>query len=302
MDIQYITSPLIGAFIGFLTNGIAIRMLFFPLKPKYLFGKKIPFTPGLIPKEMGRLAKTIGVTISEHLMNKEVLEKTLLSEEMLEKITETIDNFALKQSENEESLREFLTKLISEDKLNSFLTNTKSDLAGVLQNKLSDERLGNQIAEIAVKYAIEKVKNGMLGIIGADKFLKLIAKPTEMHLAKEINGILSKNSKELITGILNDESEKALSMRMCDIVVKNSTYIEKFKRYAINGYKKIILEHLPRILETINISKIVEERINGMDIEEIESLIFQILKKEMNAIIYLGGVLGFLIGFFNVLF
>ncbi|GGI31870.1 membrane protein [Staphylococcus chromogenes] len=41
---------LIGALIGGVTNMIAIKMLFHPFKAYYIFGKRIPFTPGLVPK------------------------------------------------------------------------------------------------------------------------------------------------------------------------------------------------------------------------------------------------------------
>lgn len=75
-------------------------MIFRPLYLKYIGGWRLPFTPGLIPKERGWLAKSIGGTISLNLMNQEVLEKNLLSEEMFGKITAVIDLFVEVQSEN----------------------------------------------------------------------------------------------------------------------------------------------------------------------------------------------------------
>ena len=42
--------PLVGALIGFITNVLAIKMLFRPLRPHYLFGLRIPFTPGILPR------------------------------------------------------------------------------------------------------------------------------------------------------------------------------------------------------------------------------------------------------------
>lgn len=51
METQLIIGPLVGAIIGLITNGIAIKMIFRPLYAKYLWGWKLPFTPGLIPKE-----------------------------------------------------------------------------------------------------------------------------------------------------------------------------------------------------------------------------------------------------------
>lgn len=45
----------VGAIIGGVTNVIAIRMLFHPFKPYYIFKFRVPFTPGLIPKDAKKL-------------------------------------------------------------------------------------------------------------------------------------------------------------------------------------------------------------------------------------------------------
>lgn len=91
--IHYLVGPLVGAVIGYITNDIAIRMLFRPHQAKYIMGIHVPFTPGIIPKEKGRIASAIGKAVSENLMNREVLEKSLLSDDMLTKIGNAIDEF-----------------------------------------------------------------------------------------------------------------------------------------------------------------------------------------------------------------
>ena len=55
--LHYIATPLVGGFIGLITNGIAIKMLFRPHYPVKIGNIKLPFTPGLIPKEKPRIAK-----------------------------------------------------------------------------------------------------------------------------------------------------------------------------------------------------------------------------------------------------
>ena len=59
---------IVGSAIGYLTNWLAIRMLFRPLEEKRIFGFKIPFTPGLIPKERRRIASNIGEAVGKHLL------------------------------------------------------------------------------------------------------------------------------------------------------------------------------------------------------------------------------------------
>ena len=53
--LKYLARPLVGAVIGYFTNFIAVKMLFFPKREIRVFGKRLPFTPGAIPKGKERL-------------------------------------------------------------------------------------------------------------------------------------------------------------------------------------------------------------------------------------------------------
>lgn len=137
----------------------------------------------------------------------------------------------------------------------------------------------------------------MLGVFGVDKFINLIALPAEQLLAKNINEMLANNSHELIHELLDKGTDRLLSMQMCEIIKEHPEQIITLKTCIISTYQKTISEQLPRILNSINISKVVEERINEMDVQEVEQLLFQIMDKELKAIIWLGGLLGFIMGF-----
>jgi uncharacterized membrane protein YheB (UPF0754 family) len=67
--------PIVGGIIGYFTNDIAIRMLFRPYRAYYFGGRRIPFTPGLIPRNQERLAKRISDTIMGSLLTPEELQK-----------------------------------------------------------------------------------------------------------------------------------------------------------------------------------------------------------------------------------
>ena len=79
MFLERISGPVIGAIIGYCTNYIAVKMLFYPRKEIYVMGHKLPFTPGAIPKGKDRRAKAIGSVISNTLLTeKDIKEKLLL--------------------------------------------------------------------------------------------------------------------------------------------------------------------------------------------------------------------------------
>jgi len=78
--LHYAAPPLLGAFIGYLTNKVAIKMLFRPLTAKHLFGIRIPMTPGVIPSKRRDLAANIGEMVGSHLLTSEEITRGLEKE------------------------------------------------------------------------------------------------------------------------------------------------------------------------------------------------------------------------------
>ncbi|MCP6758759.1 MAG: DUF445 family protein [Fischerella sp. CENA71] len=70
----YVSPPILGGVIGYFTNDIAIKMLFRPYRAIYIAGRRMPFTPGLIPRNQERLAKNISDTIMGSLLTPEELQ------------------------------------------------------------------------------------------------------------------------------------------------------------------------------------------------------------------------------------
>jgi uncharacterized membrane protein YheB (UPF0754 family) len=79
----WILFPLIGAVIGYFTNYLAVKMIFRPRSP-------VLGVQGLIPRRRADLAKSIGETVSTHLITQEDLMKAFPMEEMEEGFTELL--------------------------------------------------------------------------------------------------------------------------------------------------------------------------------------------------------------------
>lgn len=120
----------VGAVIGGVTNVIAIRMLFHPFKPYYIFKMRIPFTPGLIPKEE-EIATKIGQVIEEHLITESVIHQKLNEPNT----REAINDLVIKQ----------LSKLKSDDAtIRKFANQFDFDLDDLINNKL-DKTIINKL-------------------------------------------------------------------------------------------------------------------------------------------------------------
>ena len=299
--LHYLVGPLVGAVIGYFTNYIAIRMLFRPHQPKYIMGVHIPFTPGIIPKEKGRIATSIGKAVSENLMNREVLEKSLLSDDMLAKMGAAIDEFVSTQSQNQETIEQFARHYLSDEDIAAMRHDVTDGIVKMINGKLQDSRLGDNIAHMATEHALEKTRNSLAGRLGADLLIQPLAQPIEKLMAKHINEILQNNSQQMIQNLVTEESGHLMEMTMSQLITNHSEQLEQVKSGIFNAYRVIITEHLPRILQDIDISTIIEERINEMDMAEAEAIILDVMKKELNAIVWLGALLGSIMGTLSIL-
>ncbi len=72
-----ILPPLLGALIGYVTNYVAIRMLFRPLRAWHIFGLRVPLTPGIIPSKRHELAEKMGDMVGSHLLTSEDVGRAL---------------------------------------------------------------------------------------------------------------------------------------------------------------------------------------------------------------------------------
>lgn len=323
IEYHYIMGPAIGAVIGYITNDIAIRMLFRPHAAKYLFGIKIPFTPGIIPKEKGRIAEAIGGAISQNLMNQEVLHRYLLSDDMTLKVRTSVEEFLEAQKHNQESVGEFFKQYLSEEELQGIVSSVNANLTSQVHTKLSDSEVGKNVAHIVVENVVDKMKamdpteilSGLAGGLGGikaaaatmfggsilGKFFSLLREPAENMLANNINGMLQKNGAEIVSNMIGNEAQTFMNTPVAKLLEGKDEQIKQIVKTVESVYRTIISEHLPRILESVDIAKIVRERINEMDVNETEKLIFQVMDKELKAIVWFGALLGMIMGSINVL-
>lgn len=316
MILSYIATPLIGGLIGYITNDLAIRMLFRPHHAKYIGRFHIPLTPGIIPKEKGRIADAIGDVISQNLMSNEVLGKYLLSDTMIDKVTIATQDFLNKQKNNSETVQQSLCHFISEDEVNSIANDINNNLSTQLKTRLSDSALSQHVSHIAVETVIKNLREsdhsdltdslggGMIASVGRrvlGTIFSLLQEPTERLLNKSIRDMLTKDGKELISNLIDSEIKTILNKPVSDLLSGKEGQLNKVVDIVKTLYIKIIEEHLPNILKSVDISKIVRDRINEMDVAETEQLIMQVMKKELKAIVWLGAFLGLLMGLINLL-
>ena len=71
---------IIGGLIGWMTNKLAIKMLFRPINPHQILGINIQ---GVFPRRKDQIAKSLADIIEKELLSKDVMMEQLLSEEKI---------------------------------------------------------------------------------------------------------------------------------------------------------------------------------------------------------------------------
>lgn len=89
----YAGPPVIGAFIGYLTNKVAIRMLFRPLRQWRILGVPVPMTPGVIPAKRHKLADNIGTMVGSHLLTSRDIGAALSEERFQDRLNTLVDEW-----------------------------------------------------------------------------------------------------------------------------------------------------------------------------------------------------------------
>lgn len=290
MNMQFFVGPIVGGLIGYITNGIAIKMLFRPLNPIYIFGKKVPFTPGIIPKERDRIAHSIGQVVGKELINQETLRENLLSQEMYVKIERSINEWFIGKKNSKATVREVLYGLANEKTVDTLSETIKEKVSEVAYTKIVELELGGALADSACHEI--KGNIGALAMFLNDSLIDT----AKVKLEEIINEMIKEKAREIIDEVIEREGENLLEMQMQEIAIALEDELPKIKYILLKQYQSIIEKQLETMLNSIDIPRIVEEKIKAFDMLELEKLIFEIMGKELSAIIWLGALLGMIMG------
>ena len=296
MDYSLLLHPLVGAVIGYITNWIAVKMLFKPSKAIYIGKFKLPFTPGIIPKNQERLAVGISTTIANSLLNEDILKENLLSEDIKDQISESIDNFLNSNETSPVSLIDLINKTEHSEELNQTIDNLVTTITNSILSTIKEANLAQTISTEVEKAVEDYMKKNLLTRIAKKPILSSLTE----NLEPQVNNYIETNGEKLIHDMVEKELTKYLNTSSLDLkdFIKNSNI--DIKSIILSLYTSIISSKLSSILDTINISKVIENKIKSMDSKEIEKLVLSIISKELNALVSLGAIIGFILGLGNI--
>lgn len=294
MILKYISGPLIGAVIGYFTNYLAVKMLFFPKNEVRIWGHRLPLTPGAIPKGKPRLARAIGEIVGKTLLTEKDITKQLLTDEMEEKLACKVTDFLSRDIKQE--------MLAITDSGEETYEQAKEKVAEVLceQIMLSMEemQLGVIIAKKGKEIVMEKIKGTMLEMFLSENRVASFIEPA----GEAIQQYIQENGSFYIRPVLDKKLDglgQASALELLEEIDMDSSRMESKVK---SMYERTVNEGIGRMLASLNISKMIEDKINAMDMDELEDLVLAVMKKELDAIVNLGAVIGLLLGIINIFF
>lgn len=305
----------IGAVIGGVTNMIAVKMLFHPFKPYYIFGRRVPFTPGLIPKRRGEIATKIGQVVEDHLLTESLIREKLNAPEMQQTIRQTVANQVDRLRQDDMTIQRLAEHFdvdvvnTSEQWINQFVTNklqTKyethrkntleeivpSDIIGVVDDKVAEldsvllEKARNylqsdkgyqDISEMLDTFFIEK--GGIVSMLQMFMTTEAMAE----RIQKELIRLTHHHRAQSILAIqIQAEYAKFKNMQL-ETLVSDEQFVQlrdQVKDYVLDQLKLSQRAHQP-------LNRLVPKLFERMDvdgIDKITNLILNVLANRLSSI------------------
>ena len=288
----YLLPPLVGAVIGYFTNYIAVRMLFRPRKPVYLFGRQLPLTPGAIPKGKARLAKSAGRIVQNELFTREDISGRLLTEEvekpLIDKVMSILDT----------DIRDTGSVMAGSTEKYDRLEN---DLTELLKLKITDAirmmDIPGTIQKEGKAMLLEHVLNSrLLSLVVSDSLIDRVMQAVSDKMEEFIDA----RGPELVSDITASRIHD-LGERTPLYVLDMAGYDPEFVRRKITeAYRESVVNAVNSALRRIDVAKVVEDKINAMSVEELEKGVLTVMKTELRLIVNLGALIGLVIGSINI--
>ncbi|WP_417909383.1 DUF445 family protein [Candidatus Electronema sp. PJ] len=228
--------PLIGAFIGYLTNDIAIRMLFRPLHPWRICGIRVPFTPGIIPSKRHQFAENIGAMVGDQLLTSQDIGAAMSAERFQAHL-----------------------RLIAEEKVNDFLGKELGPLLNLVPQpfrvhaKIGLRTLKHQVRTGILTYLRSPACAKAVNVALADQLRRLGSRKLDELLRPDDRQDLYAALAALSTGVLTEPATAArltswIETALTEAAVAGKTVGDLLPTSLRELACTLIAEHAPQVL------------------------------------------------------
>ncbi len=290
--IQYIVTVVMGTVIGYGTNYLAVKMLFRPKKEVKAFGRTLPFTPGVIPKQKGKLAGAIGNAVGTSLLTKEDIKSRLMGDELKSAVTGKLDEVLAAEIRAEVM---HLAKLDDEG-----YDKTKQKLSGAVTNQImasvNSVGVGKRISDETSKALMEKISGNMLKYVVTEELVKSFTD----HVGKKVQEYVDENGEDIIKAEVMKRFDALEVCTVTELLGRVDITEEKLEKTISESYDKLVDKAVDNLLKRVDIAGMIKEKIDEMDVDTLEELAMKVMKEQLDTIVNLGALIGFALALINV--
>lgn len=296
--VNLITTPLVAGVVGYITNKIAIKMLFRPYEPKwYTLGWQ-----GIVPKTRPKLAVKISEIVGQKLLAHDdflyALENNDIKAKIHSIIAEKLKSLNAKDIHALIRLSSLEDKIIdNKEVINNILNNTAVSVVDIFLNKKIDiNNFREPVFQLVKNFNLEKaiddqLENTINSFLSEDKTLQDIL-PQDILSRK--NDLVEYLTITIMANIRrlgkNDMIKAVLAQKVVnfkDSMLSSATGMDILKAGFINLFlsnekiEQIVENELPHITEDLSTNPVIYKNIYKTIDDEINNL----LKKPVNEVI-----------------
>lgn len=292
---------IVGGFIGYVTNWLAIKMLFRPYREIRILGIKLPFTPGLIPKERNRIATSIGESVGVNLLSPEVVTNALSKPEMNENINRWIKDKIFKFRDNHNSINSILL-MQGIEKYEELIDYLNTKIIVFIYSKIDNEDFKNHIVHFAEdilysKYGVEvkefvygQINNILIDFLNSSKLQNEIELGIQSIIdnLKSDNRTLSEALPYSITDSIKNYIDEEKDVIVSEIIgmIKNPEIQDKLK----SSLADLINQNLSKVFTIFITPEQISEKVflsleKHIDSPEVKESIIYIVKNSIDKIL-----------------
>jgi len=294
--LSWLVPPFVGAVIGYVTNLVAIKMLFRPLKEVRIFGIRLPFTPGILPRERGKLAQNIGEMVERELITPGVLRERLARTEVRNNIGNALGCYTgqmldrplaywLEDRDEDFPAGEILKDFVNSDVFDSFLEEVIRNWLHINADPSGENEagLGNWIKS--------RFRD----------FNSILVPPARRMIKKSLVRNAKKEEASIYRRALESIIEKYPGITLREFLSLAEPKKKRMDSFLTEKAADTLDDNIESALSSVNIRVLVSDRINSLEMIRVEKIILDVLAGQLKWINFIGGFLGALIGLTQVL-
>ena len=123
--LQIVIDVLVAAFICGLTNYLAIKMLFLPRRQWTIAGRKVPFTPGVIPKRRDEIARSLGKVVGQYLVTSDGLRQMLRGERIQNRLEDKLREWLAAHAQKGETIEAIILRYVDQERYEQLVSDSE---------------------------------------------------------------------------------------------------------------------------------------------------------------------------------